>query len=83
MLLELDRPLEALSEYKKSLTSDPNRFNGLYGAGQAAELAGQPQKAAEFYSQLVKNCQAASGTSRTEISHARAFLAQSRATSTN
>lgn len=83
MLLELGRPQEALSEYEMSLKSDPSRFNGLYGAGRAAELAGQPQKAAEFYSQLVKNCQAASDSSRTEISHARAFLGQSRATSTN
>jgi tetratricopeptide (TPR) repeat protein len=39
VLQEMGRPGEALAEYEKSLKADPNRFNGLYGAGRAAELA--------------------------------------------
>ena len=42
MLLELNRPQEALAEYEQSMKVDPNRFNGLYGAARAAELAGKP-----------------------------------------
>jgi len=37
MLLEIGLPEQALAEYGKSLKTDPNRFNGLYGAAQAAE----------------------------------------------
>lgn len=76
MLLEVDRPQEALIEYEKSLKTDPNRFNGLYGAGRAAELAFQPEKAASYYTQLLKNCETQAPSVRPEIAHARAFLAQ-------
>jgi tetratricopeptide (TPR) repeat protein len=38
MLLDLKRPQEALAEYEISLRTDPNRFNGLYGAAQAAPV---------------------------------------------
>jgi len=55
MLLEMKRPQEALTEYEKSLHTDPNRFNGLYGAARAAELSNQLQKAAEYKTQLLKN----------------------------
>ena len=56
MLLEMGRPEEALAEYEKAMKVDPNRFNGLYGAGHAAELAHQPEKATAYYEQLLKNC---------------------------
>src|SRR4029077_7891258 len=56
MLLDLDRLPEALGEYEKSLKTDPNRFNGLYGAGRAAELTKQLEKAASYYTQLLANC---------------------------
>jgi tetratricopeptide (TPR) repeat protein len=59
MLLEMNRPEEALVEYEKSLTIDPNRFNGLSGAARAAQLAHQPEKAASFYARLLKNCEGA------------------------
>jgi tetratricopeptide (TPR) repeat protein len=56
MLLEMNRPEEALAEYEKSLKIDPNRFNGLAGAARAAELAHQPEKASAFYARLLENC---------------------------
>jgi len=40
MLLEMKHADEALAEYKTSLKSFPNRFDSLYGAAQAAEMAG-------------------------------------------
>ena len=75
MLLELDRPEEALAQYQKSMKVDPNRFNGLAGAARAAELAHQPEKAATFYSALTKNC-AGVESERPELTAARKQLAQ-------
>jgi tetratricopeptide (TPR) repeat protein len=69
MLLEMNRPQAALSEYEKSLQTDPNRFNGLYGAARSAELLRQAQTAARYYAQLLKNCEAAP-SERAELTHA-------------
>ena len=74
MLLELKRPQEALAEYEISLKTDPNRFDGLYGAARAAEMSQQRQKAAVFYAQLVKNC-AGSNSDRPELERARTQMA--------
>jgi tetratricopeptide (TPR) repeat protein len=74
MLLELNRPQEALAEYEISLKTDPNRFDGLYGAARAAEMSQQRQKAAVFYAQLVKNC-AGSNSDRPELERARTQMA--------
>jgi tetratricopeptide (TPR) repeat protein len=76
MLLEMGRPQEALTEYEKSLKTDPNRFNGLCRAGRAAERARQPEKAANYYAQLLKNCETQPPSPRPELAHARAFLAE-------
>ena len=59
LLLELGRPAEALKEYEASLQTSPNRLKGLYGAGRAAELAGDKKKAREFYVKLVAVCEMA------------------------
>ena len=77
MLLESDHPKEALEQYRLSLKTDPNRFNGLYGAGRAAELAEEPGVAAGYYQQLLDNCHQGEGSDRTELNHARKFIAQS------
>jgi hypothetical protein len=70
MLLEMNRPREALAEYEKSLRIDPNRFNGLYGAARSAELLHHPRIASRYYAQLLKNCEGAS-SERPELSHAK------------
>ena len=74
MLLELKRPQEALAEYEQSMKVDPNRFNGLYGAARAAELAGQPTKSNSYYAALLKNCVNAH-SDRPELARARTVLA--------
>ena len=76
MLLELNRPSEALEQYRLSLKSDPNRFNGLYGDAHSAELANQPAVAAMYYKQLLENCGRASNAPRPELQHAKRFLTQ-------
>lgn len=45
MLLELNKPVEALLAYEENLVDRPNRFNGIYGAAIAAEKSGDKEKA--------------------------------------
>ncbi len=76
ILLDLKRPEQALAEYKISLKFFPNRFNSLYGAAHAAELAGQASQASEYYAVLVKTCEG-SGSQRPELARAKlAVVAQ-------
>jgi tetratricopeptide (TPR) repeat protein len=75
MLLELQRPEEALAEYEKSLETDPNRFNGLYGAARAAEQAHLPEKASSYYAQLIENC-TGSDADRPELARARIAISK-------
>lgn len=75
MLLDSGHPQEALVEYEKGLHSDPNRFNGLYGAAQAAQLAHESQKASAYYAQLLKNCDNGSHSDRPELGRAKEQLA--------
>jgi tetratricopeptide (TPR) repeat protein len=53
MLLKMDRPEDALAAYEKSLETSANRFRSLYGAGRAAELADNLDKAKEHYNNLI------------------------------
>ena len=75
MLLDMQRPQDAMAEYELSLKTDPNRFNGLYGAAQAAEELNQKQKAAGFYAQLLKNCEGVN-SDRAELVQAKTLLAR-------
>ena len=75
LLQELHRPEQALVEYEAALRLTPNRFNALYGAAQAAELAGSREKAHSYYLQLVAICQQAD-TERPEMQRAQIFLAR-------
>ncbi len=59
MLMELHRPAEALGEYESVLEISPNRFNDLFGAASAAQMAGDSSKAKSYYSKLRENCPAA------------------------
>jgi hypothetical protein len=75
MLLEAKHPQQALAEYQTDLKLNPNRFNGLYGAARAAEEAGQPEDASEYYALLLKVCDGSNST-RPELSRARELVAQ-------
>ncbi len=75
MLLELDRPREALLEYQRALKLSPNRFNGLYNAGRAAEAAGDGAQARMYYSALLKSTDGGAHSARAEFGHAKAFAA--------
>jgi tetratricopeptide (TPR) repeat protein len=73
MLLAIGRHAEAIEAYEGALARSPNRFNSLYGAGRAAELAGEREAAESFYGQLLDICPDPTGE-RPELEHARAFL---------
>jgi Tfp pilus assembly protein PilF len=73
LLLELNQPAHALSEYEASLHDAPNRFNSLYGAARSAELSGQRDKARTYYAKLVEVSKAADGD-RPELRQARTLL---------
>jgi tetratricopeptide (TPR) repeat protein len=74
LLLETGQPALALTEYETSLVSTPNRFNGLYGAARAAELAGDREKARGYFKKLVVLSKDAD-TERPEMANAKRFLA--------
>jgi tetratricopeptide (TPR) repeat protein len=74
MLLELGRPKEALEEYAVALKLSPNRLNGLYGAGRAAEAAGEKAKAEFYYAALLKSTDNGSDSARPEFVHAKSFV---------
>jgi tetratricopeptide (TPR) repeat protein len=67
MLLELKQPEQALREFETSLADSPNRFNGLYGAGRAAELLGNTKKAGD-YNAKANTLSAHSQSDRPELS---------------
>ena len=73
MLLEMNQPEKALVAYEADLKKHPNRFNGLYGAGIAAEKLKNDDKAKAYYQQLINISNSAS-SSRPEIQHARTYL---------
>jgi tetratricopeptide (TPR) repeat protein len=75
LLLEMGQPGEAIKEFEASLRSTPNRFNGLYGAARSAELAGNQEKAKEYYVRLLALCEGHC-TQRTELEKAKAFVAR-------
>jgi tetratricopeptide (TPR) repeat protein len=74
MLLELHQPQQALAEYEVSLKLSPNRFNGLYHAGLAAEQAGEKTKAQQFYAALLKSTDNGAESSRPELAHVKSFV---------
>ena len=75
LLMELKRPQEALVEYQADLKVNPDRFNSLYGAAQAAEQAGKQKEASDYYAQLLKSCEGGSST-RAELTRAKELLAK-------
>ena len=74
MLLELDRPADALVEFQQSQRKEPNRLRGYYLTARAAELAGQPEVARANYARLLELTERGDGN-RPEIKRAREFVA--------
>ena len=74
MELEFGHAREALAEYEVALKLSPNRLNGLYNAGRAAEAAGDASKARSYYSALLNSTNDGKDSARPEFAHARSFV---------
>ena len=74
LLTEVEQHEAALASYRKSLASNPVRFNSLLGGARAARSLGNQSVAREFYRQLLDV--AAAGTRGPALAEARSYLAQ-------
>ncbi len=70
LLLELKRPADALKEFEATLTKEPNRFRALYGAAEAAKLAGDQPTAKKYFRKLLKVAERADQPGRLELAEA-------------
>jgi hypothetical protein len=77
MLLEANKPREALVAFELTMKKEPNRFRGMYGGALAAEKLGDRTKAAGYYRKLLEIA-ATADTARPELQHAKAFVAAQR-----
>jgi tetratricopeptide (TPR) repeat protein len=74
MLLELNQPAQALTEFETALKKEPNRFRTIAGAAKAATAAGNDAAATAYYRQLLKIGARADKHGRPELRDARAFI---------
>jgi len=72
LFMEQNQPAEALTAYKRSLEAYPKRFNSLYGAARAADVAGDRRQALRFYKELLDV--AKGGTRMPALEEARNYL---------
>jgi tetratricopeptide (TPR) repeat protein len=71
LLLQLNQPAEALNQFELTLVKEPNRFRSLYGAAEAARLAGNSQTAQMYFAKLLKVAEHADRPGRQELAQAR------------
>jgi hypothetical protein len=72
MQIQMGHISEASEAYQEDLKRHPNRFNGLFGAGLAAEKSGDTGKARFYYQQL--SDQSVTHSNRHELARARFFF---------
>jgi len=70
MLLQMNRPEQALEEFEATLKREPNRFRALYGAARAAQLKGDREASREYFRELLKVCERADKPGRKELAEA-------------
>jgi tetratricopeptide (TPR) repeat protein len=70
LLMELDRPGDALEAYETSLEIWPNRYHSLLGAARAARAAGDDARARDHYAALI-DVVGDSGSDRAGVAEAR------------
>ena len=75
MLLDRGMAKEALEAFEATLRKEPNRLGAYSGAAKAAEKSGDSTKARMYYAKVVELA-ADAGTTRPDVSEARAFVAR-------
>jgi tetratricopeptide (TPR) repeat protein len=78
MLLEMNRPAEALKEFEATLQKEPNRFRALAAAAKSASLAGDAERARTYHRSLLKICERGDQPGRPELVEARRLTEGSR-----
>jgi hypothetical protein len=73
MLLDMNKPAQALEAYVLDLKGHPNRFNGIYGAAVAAKNLSDQIKAAKYFEELL-NLTDGVDSDRLELEEAREYL---------
>ena len=76
MYLEMGQFAKALEAYEADLKRHSKRFNGLYGAGLAAEKLGDNNKARLYYDQLIVTVDP-SAKGRPELERVKKFVTNS------
>jgi hypothetical protein len=72
LLIELNRPAEALVAYEASLSRGPRRLAGIYGAARSARQSGRTSEARAYYKSLLELAGGGDGD-RDEVREAKAF----------
>jgi hypothetical protein len=67
MLLQIERPEQALLEFEATLKREPNRFRTLDGAARAAQLKGDGVTSRAYFRLLLKVCEHADKPARKEL----------------
>jgi tetratricopeptide (TPR) repeat protein len=75
LLLQMNQPSAALTEFEAVLTTSPNRSGALLGAARAADLSGDKATARKFYAKLAA-ASANGDLDHPGVKEARAFLAK-------
>jgi tetratricopeptide (TPR) repeat protein len=70
MLLQMNRPKEALEEFESTLKREPNRFRSLYGEAHAAQLKGDGEAGRRYFREVLKVCEHADKPGRKELAEA-------------
>lgn len=73
MYMAMNKPVKALTAFEENLITRPNRFNGLYGAAQAAIKSGNKNKAKKYFSQLIELTES-TDSDRKEIIEAKKYI---------
>ena len=76
MLLEINEPAQALTQFAATLEKEPGRFRALYGAAKAAQLSGNHEASQKYFRQLLQVCAQADKAARPEILEARRATSQ-------
>jgi hypothetical protein len=76
MLLQMNKPAEALVQFEATLTKEPRRFRSLYGAAHAAQLSGNRDLSQKYFGDLLTVCARSDKPGRPEIKEAREALAK-------
>ena len=76
MLLGMNEPARALTQFEATLKKEPRRFRSLYGAAHAAQLSGSGELSQRYFGELLTVCAHSDNPGRPEITEARESLAK-------